>query len=284
VGVFLRCFCLIFLIILGTGLPAYADDPTFEQLRVDLLTGQAAVANRAGKSVCFLLLGADRGLQEVAAIAAIDAFERDILSLRDGDEDRGLPPESNAEAAILLTNLAKVSRPVTRSARQIVAGDLHRVPMRLFVDGLPQIETQVNAVVSTSLGQHGADGTVGPTILAVQELGAIAQAALRDACFLRVGLLSSAGTVRLRDAIARFKTNMAALQNGDASRSIPATNDLKISVTLKKVARYWEKVAAVVQATLDADDVTVKDLQKASIMADLLEKSLDKVRTYYWAL
>lgn len=260
-----------------------AEDAAW-QLRVEMISGQMALANRAGKSVCFLLLGADRGLQEVAAISAVDQLERDISALRDGDTQRALAVEQDMQTAAHLTSLDTVTRPFSISARQIVAGDLHRVPMQLFLNGVAPIGVEVDAVLQSAFGQQLPQDSAVSSILAVQQQGALVQGVLRDACLLRVGLLSAKAALEMRTAIAKFDSNMRALMEGDGQLGIAPAGTLEIQVTLRKVREYWGQIVPLIEATLDNEDVTLKQLQKASIHGDLLEKSLVKLRAYYWAL
>ncbi len=139
----------------------------------------------------------------------------------------------------------------------------------------------MDAVLQSASGQHLPQGAAVAPVLAVQQQGALVQGVLRDACLLRAGLLGAKAILQVRTAIAKFDSNMAALMEGDGQLGIAPAGTLEIRGTLKKVRDYWDQIVPLLEATLDDEDGTLKQLQKASIHCDLLEKPLVKLRAYY---
>ena len=287
-GVFiLLVLRIVFVLTIGVSLTLRADAvragviDDAALLRIDTLTGQLGLANKAGKSVCFLMMGADRGLLEKAALTSITKFDASLSGLIHGAPQAGLDAESDTEISAQLTALQTLTRPVMLSARQIVAGDLHPVPMGMFLNGIDPLHHSLDDITVAMLGQFSSQQKSERSVILTQQQDALVQGLLRDACLLHVGILGDAGHARVLANIKLFEDNMDTLLKGRADLGIPAPPNTTIRVTLEKVAKQWTRIKPVIESTLRDEPVTMKQLQKVSIFGDLLGKYVVKMRGYY---
>lgn len=242
----------------------------------EVIGAQRTAANRIGKSVCFLLLGADPGLQIASAEEAIKTFEDGLEELMRNNA------AAQQQSKAVLAELDRIADPFTVSARQIMAGDLHQVVMRLFLSNGPKIEQEIAALTALTLENMDNLKEAGAAVAVVHAQAALLQGLLRDACLLRAGLIDAEGAEQMRQDIARFEAQMKSLQQGDKSAGIPPPASIKVRVTLQKIDKFWARLKPTINAVLVGEDVALKQLQKSSIFSDLIEKSLKKMPGYYW--
>ncbi len=267
----------------GGALPALARDASV--VRAELLMGQKARLHKMSKSVCYLIAGADRALLSKAANTAAEGFDEALMTLQEGGGAADLPPEADPDMQAALRDLYRQSRGVILSARQIVAGDLHHVPMTLFLEGGPDTEARLTALENNALPAlvSGAEqGISFAAFRALQDQSARLQALLRDTCLLQVGLLSAAGKAQFLASFELFETELTALRDGAARRGIPAPPNVSARVLLDKIATFWAKARPTLVAATQGQPIEMRALQKASIFADLMDKSFAKAKGHYW--
>ncbi len=59
-----------------------------------------------------------------------------------------------------------------------------------------------------------------------------------------------------------------------------APPNVTIRLTVGKADKMWQRIRPVIEAVQAGEPVEMKTLQKASIFADLMEKSMTKLRGY----
>ncbi len=276
-------FLVAFVLFAGGIVPASARDASV--VRADLLMGQKVRLHKMSKSVCYLIAGADRALLSRTALAAAEAFDAALITLQEDGETTGLAPEADTGVQAALTDLHRQSRGVVLSARQIIAGDLHHVPLTLFLDGGPETEARLENLESDvlpGLVSSSEKGVSFAAFRALRDQSARLQALLRDACLLKVGLLGAAGQARLSESFDLFEAELRVLREGDPERGIPAPPNVSSRVLLDKVASLWAKARPTMVAATQGQPVEMRALQMASIFADLMDKSFAKAKRHYW--
>lgn len=267
----------------GGAAPVLARDASV--VRADLLIGQKARLHKMSKAVCYLIAGADPSLLSKTALAAAADFDAALMALQVGGGPSGLPPEADTETRAAFAGLHRQSRGVVLSARQIVAGDLHHVPMTLFLSGGPDTERQLatlEADLLPGLFSHTDDDMSFAGFRLLQDQSARLQALLRDACLLKVGLLAPEGRAQMRASFELFEAELAVLQNGDAERGIPPPPNVSARVLLDKITTFWGKARPTMVVALQGQPIEMRALQKVSIFADLMDKSFAKAKGHYW--
>lgn len=268
---------------LNWGEPARAaGDINAHQTRLTIAASQKGKLSKAAKSVCFLMMGAKRGLLEKEAIISLTELETEYDALLHGDPGRGLEAETDPEIIKQISRLQEASKTTTLSSRQIIVGDWHPVVVGQFLRGNGQADIKLDVVTQAIRNQHLSRNAMAQPVVFVQNQTSILQSMLRDSCLLRVGILSAWGRHSLRAQMELFETNMDALLHGNADLSIPEPPNLSLRVTLEKIQKQWGRVKPVVEKAIQGEDITLKEFQKASIFADLIEKYVGKATGYYW--
>ncbi|MBD3664320.1 hypothetical protein [Sulfitobacter aestuariivivens] len=249
-------------------------------LRAELLLEQRVELKKMTKAVCFVLAGSDRSLLSRSAIAAADRFDRSLAQLVTED----LAAETDSERAKALSELDAQARAVTLSARQIIAGDVHRVPMSLLLDDGADVGRALVTLSASALSldkDKPGSTAAAHTMLTLIHQSARMQAMLRDACLNQVGLLGERGHDRMMSVQAEFEADLAALQTGDPDRNILAPPNVTARVLLGKVAAFWDKSRDTLVTASLGENVEIRALQKASIYGDLMDMNLKRARKAY---
>lgn len=254
-------------------------------VRVELLLGQKAELNRLSKSVCYLIAGADPALLTKAAHRSADAVDAAFQTLLVGGGADDLPPEDTPQTRAALDTFREDARGFLASSRQLVAGDLHQVPMLIFLTQGPvlrarvdQLQTEIVPHYLTAASQRSAL----PAVHLLQSQSARLQGLLRDACLLKVGLMSAEGKSRMREEFERFEAGLSAMREGDPVRRIGPPPDIPSRILIDRITTSWSKIRPTISAALDGAPVEMRALQKASLFGDQVDRSFAKVMAAHW--
>ncbi|MBY5934156.1 type IV pili methyl-accepting chemotaxis transducer N-terminal domain-containing protein [Tateyamaria omphalii] len=229
---------------------------------------QAVLVHRVTKSVCLLFVGASTSvhLDDVAESSA-------RLMARSGT--------LGVVGAVDLA-LAQDVATITRSARQIAAGDRHTVAVSLML--------RTNPVLSSRYRQkrENAPASVGSefrgSYALVQELRVLSQKFQRDLCLFLTELAPDDAHHALADDIVRFDQAIEQLISGDTAAGLAAAPNIHIKVGLRKVAAKWATLKPILLTAADGDMPDPRDVQLASVLGDAMLTNFDDVSDRFQAL
>ncbi|APX10772.1 hypothetical protein BWR18_02980 [Tateyamaria omphalii] len=229
---------------------------------------QAVLVHRVTKSVCLLFVGSSTSvhLDDVAESSA-------RLMARSGT--LGIMAAADLKLAADVATL-------TRSARQIAAGDRHTVAVSLLLKTNPVLssryrEKRAHAQSDVPAEFHG-------SFAAVQDLRVLSQKFQRDLCLFLTDLALDGAAGALSDDIVSFEQALEQITKGDAAAGLVAAPNIHIKVTLGKVAAKWKTLKPILLAAARGEAVDSRDAQLASVLGDAMLANLDDISDRFQAL
>ncbi len=251
-------------LMLGLGLRSADAEPA----TVRVLADQAVLVHRVTKSVCMVLIGAETPVHVQDISHSTEQLVR-------------LSHDLDTRADVSKALLADVDT-LTKSARQIAAGDLHTVPLTLILRINPDLadafdQMKVDAPSTISAKNRG-------SFMLVQDLRVVSQAFQRDLCLALTGLAPDGANEVLARKIAFFAVSMDRLVTGRAKDGLVAAPNIHIKITLGKVAGKWKTLEPILSAAAAGQPIDPRDAQLASVLGDAILKNLDDITDRFLAL
>lgn len=220
---------------------------------------QAVLVHRMTKSVCMLFVGAQTPVHAQDALQSAEQLELRAAALEEGN--------THVSRGTLATYAA--------SARQIVAGDRHSVPVSQMLRKNPELAAQYRhawrsaAVNVTPAYQNN--------FRLVQELRVQSQAFQRDLCLFLTGLAGDTTASILKTDIAFFAQTLDVLIAGNPDQAVEPAPNIYIKVALGKVQSKWTTLEPILSQAAADGQVDVRDAQLASVLGDAILENLDEV-------
>lgn len=254
---------------------ARAVDATYERLQSVGL--QPVLVYQMSKSVCLVMMGAQAQHNAETAFVVSQQIDAALRELR---QDRA----TLGDGTELATELSHLAAGMTASARQIVSGDFHAVPMQILLDRHGAVTAQARQI----WGELGEEWSTEPsyqtyltTLAGVYELDALAQEVLLDLCFVRMDIKRAAKLASLPDKIARFELLAQALKLGDDSLGFSKAPNINAKFGYDKVTAKWKTLRSILDQALEGQALEVDDIQLASVMSDAIHKQVTDILGRY---
>lgn len=248
----------------GVGIQSVRAEP----VTVRMLADQTVLMHRVTKSVCMVLFGAQTPVHVQDIFSSTEQLARTSEQLR---KDANFTDAMFAGVDVL-----------SKSARQIAAGDRHSVPLTLLL--------RINPELARSFGQIkvGARSSVGAqyrgSFLLVQDLRVVSQAFQRDLCLVLTDLAPQGAGDIMAQQVDAFAVSLSTLVTGDVDIGVVAAPNIYIKTTLGKVVGKWKTLEPILSAAAAGQPIDPRDAQLASVLGDAILKNLDEITDRLLAL
>lgn len=271
----------------GLGVQAIASEVLPEQdakNRINLSGRQRMLTQQIARNACFVMAGIDAERFAAKADAAIRQFSVTLAGLRQGNENLQLLPESNQDVLDELAKVEALWRTLGAASQQIVAGDLHSVPMRQMVTLNMETMRTMNVAVKQIEKSYGSDilpADLAYTINLAGRQRMLSQKVAKEACFYMIGLTHVASLEQIDETMSEFEAVMDLLLTGAPDQQIIAPPNRRLKKQLERTSKAWTGFKTLmIRAKLDKEMTQGERVQMANMSDQVLREMNLAVQMY----
>jgi hypothetical protein len=272
--------------LLMSGQAAFAGetDPALQKERLDQAGRERMLIQRIAKSTCFSMSGIEPERYAQVARKDIETFERVMLDLVGGSDDRGWQAETDLNVVRGIEGVLDTWAKLRPATLQVAHGDMLPVVFDQVMRLTDPTAAQVNAVVGEMLAS-GSDGQAmarqAKTVNAAGRQRMLTQKIAKQFCFLSNGVQTEQNRAGLKADMALFAETLDALHGAvpEGVGFVPASSDG--AALLTSAQTLWGELEPVLQRGLAAEELTRDELRSVGRMStQLLAVMVKVVKTY----
>lgn len=259
---------LCFLLCLGANPVSAAQDVIAQEqetwTRIATAGQQRMLSQRIEQAACYVMAGLDADTFSVIGSEAADLFQSNLSALTQGGADLNLPPETEPDVLAALSKLNAHWQMFEPAARQVMAGDLHAIPVRqLIVFDLPLLaltEEATHVIKTVYAEKLVARKRMASTINIAARQRMLAIRMAKNYCYITLNLSRDAMIADLLDVMDQFEAALKAMEFGDFDLEVVDPPSLAVMSALMDVRNAWTEYQTLLQVAIDDPAAAEQDL------------------------
>lgn len=215
-----------------------------QMARVNMAAAQSYLIQMIAKSTCFTMAGHNVAENARQTEATVQIYAAQVGHLIRGHPALGFAAEEDAEILARFEANAAAWTTYQAAARQIVAGDLHAVPMAQVLNLAPVVLSNANAVFEQISTVHRAQTfrrkALTNTINMAGRQRMLIQRAAKAHCYIALDIDVQKMRQSLAASVTAFETALSALENGDFDLNIIDPPSLAVLAGVAEIRRAWD--------------------------------------------
>lgn len=251
---------------------------------IDVAGRQRMLSQKMTSAVCLAMLDISRKHYARVADEVAREFETQLENLRQLPPLQGRSSQSVREVVAKLDTVAAHSGGLTRSVRQIAAGDMHSLAVGLVLARNGPVLKSMDATVQVMVSHTGTTlpKRTAQTLNQAGRQRMLSQKIVKDICLIAVGLKTTQSRRSLKHDLTYFRSVHEAFMGRGANSHFDSPPTAQIVSELQRVDIHWRELEPIAISVVEGAEVTLDMVRDVARLGDSILRHMDRA-VVLWA-